>query len=398
MQYSAPSSAGETLTFPLANLPHAFASIPDPRSAQGRRYSLAALLSLTVAAVLTNNHSVLAIAEWGARQSRAIRRALGFEHETMPHQTTLQRALARLNPTDVAQALRRAFDPLRPGEIRPRGSHGVALDGKAQRGRLRHAAAPVHPIHAVSAFCHDLGGVVAQLVVDAREHEAELTVAPQAIAQIDWQGRVLTGDALYCQRAICTQVVEAGGDYLFIIKDNQPSLLDDIKQVFAPLSDEAQARTGVHTMHALGIDTYRTVEKGHGRIEERMLGISSELEGYHDWPDTVGEIGSGCQGRKAGGAGLSTRHLLEPLKQAVDVHRCDSRDLLQMGLGQTMIARVAEVESSHSLGNRAFDPRSSLVHLLAFCTALSRQGLLQRFIFFPWLQLEPTRLLFGLGA
>jgi hypothetical protein len=62
----------------------------------------------------------------------------------------------------------------------------VALDGKAQRGRLRHDATPTHPIHAVSAFCHDLSGVLAQLVVDAQQHEAELTVAPDAIEQIDW--------------------------------------------------------------------------------------------------------------------------------------------------------------------------------------------------------------------
>jgi hypothetical protein len=67
----------------------------------------------------------------------------------------------------------------------------VALDGKAQRGRLRHGATTTHPIHAVSAFCHDLGGVLAQLVVDAQQHEAELSVAPHAMGQIDWQGRVL---------------------------------------------------------------------------------------------------------------------------------------------------------------------------------------------------------------
>ena len=64
----------------------------------------------------------------------------------------------------------------------------------------------------MSAFCHDLSGVLAQLVVDAQQHEAELTVAPDVIKQIDWQGRVLTGDALYCQQALCTQGVEAGGD------------------------------------------------------------------------------------------------------------------------------------------------------------------------------------------
>ena len=148
-----------------------------------------------------------------------------IRHHTSP---TIQHLLARLEPADVAAAVERVFDPCIPGEVRQRGSQGIALHGQAQRGRLRHGATPTHPIHAVSAFCHDLGGVLAQLVVDAQQHQAELIVAPKAIGKIDWQGRVLTGDALYCQQSLCTRVAEAGGDYLLMVKENQPTLLADI--------------------------------------------------------------------------------------------------------------------------------------------------------------------------
>jgi predicted transposase YbfD/YdcC len=284
VQYTAAASNGASVTFAVETLPQAFARIPDPRRKQGTRYSVAAILSLAVVAVLANHTSVLAMAEWAASQTRHVRRVLGFGRDTTPHQTTIQRLLARLDPAAVAAAVERVFDPLIPGEVRPRGSQGVALDGKAQRGRLRHGATPTHPIHAVSAFCHDLGGVLAQLVVDAQQHEAELTVAPEIIRRLDWQGRVLTGDALYCQQALCAQVVEAGGDYLLIVKDNQPTLLADIQQVFAPLSVEEQARTGVHTAIPMRIQTWTSVEKGHGRIEERQIRVSSELEDYHTWP------------------------------------------------------------------------------------------------------------------
>jgi predicted transposase YbfD/YdcC len=287
MQYTATASNGATVTFAVQTLPQAFATVPDPRRAQGTRYSVAAILSLAVVAILANHTSVLAMAEWVARQPRPIRRALGFARDTTPHQTTIQRVLQRLSPIDVATAVQRVFDPATPGELRSRGSQGVAIDGKAQRGRLRHAATPTHPIHAVSAFCHDLGGVLAQLVVDATHHDAELTVAPAVIRQIDWHGRVLTGDALYCQHALCTQVVEAGGDYLFIVKENQPSLLADIVQVFTPLTAEELARGGVQTVHPLPIQTYRSVEKCHGRVEERQMRVSSELAGYSSWPYLV---------------------------------------------------------------------------------------------------------------
>lgn len=284
MQYTASASTGNSVTFAVETLPQAFASIPDPRRKQGTRYSVAAILSLAVVAVLSNHTSVLAIAEWATRQTCHVRRALGFRRDTTPHQTTIQRLLARLEPADVAAAVKRVFDPHTVGEVRQRGSQGVALDGKAQRGRLRHGATPTHPIHAVTAFCHDLGGVLAQLVVDAKQHQAELTVAPEALQQIDWQGRVLTGDALYCQQSLCTQVVEAGGDYLLLVKENQPTLLADILQLFTPLTPEEQARTGVHTVHPLPLHTYRTVEKSHGRLQERGLRVSSELAGYSSWP------------------------------------------------------------------------------------------------------------------
>jgi predicted transposase YbfD/YdcC len=284
MQYTATSSSGATVSFAVETLPQAFAHIPDPRRKQGTRYSVAAILSLAVVAVLSNHTSVLAIAEWAFRQTRHVRRALGFRRGTTPHQTTIQRLLARLDPAAVATAVERVFEARRPGQLRHRGTQGVALDGKAQRGRLRHGATATHPIHAVTAFCHDLGGVLAQLVVDAQQQQAELTVAPDTIKQIDWQGRVLTGDALYCQQALCTQVVQAGGDYLVIVKQNQPTLLSDIVQVFAPLTAEEQARMGVHTVHPLPIQVYRTVEKGHGRLEERVIRVSSELAGYSSWP------------------------------------------------------------------------------------------------------------------
>ena len=62
MQYTATTSDGATVSFAVETLPQAFASIPDPRRTQGRRYSVAAIVSLAVVAVLANHTSVLAMA------------------------------------------------------------------------------------------------------------------------------------------------------------------------------------------------------------------------------------------------------------------------------------------------------------------------------------------------
>lgn len=141
-----PATPHVRITVPAPDLRAAFAQAPDPRRQQGTRYPLAAVLSLAVAAILANHRSLLAIAEWGAAQSAAIKHALGFPKALTPHGSTLQRLFRRLDPTALEAALTASLDPDLPAERRPRGSQGVAIDGKAQRGRLRHEPSRTHPV------------------------------------------------------------------------------------------------------------------------------------------------------------------------------------------------------------------------------------------------------------
>jgi predicted transposase YbfD/YdcC len=260
---------------PPPDLLAAFAEIPDPRRRQGTRFPLAAVLSLAVAALVSGHLSVLAIAEWAADQPPHRLRSLGLPHGVAPHQSTLQRLFRRLDPVALSSALSRTL--LLPQTAPVRGAQGVAVDGKAQRGRLafEHSGTPVH---ALSAVAHGSGIVLAQAPLTAHRDkaEAELTVAPALLRRLDWRGRVLTGDALYCQRSLCQQVVAAGGDYLLIVKDNQPTLHDDLRLLFdppdcgLPLTDRREARSR---------------EDGHGRHQEvRRLVASTDLVGYSDWP------------------------------------------------------------------------------------------------------------------
>ncbi len=275
-----PATPPAAVTVPAPALLAAFATVPDPRRRQGTRYPLPALLALAVAAILANHTSLLAIAEWGAAQSDAIKRALGFPTTRTPHHSTLQRLFRRLDPDALEAALHAYFDPDLPGEIRARGSQGVAIDGNAQRGRLRFEAQRAQPVHTVSAFCHELGVVFAQLGVDHGQKEAELTVVPMLVEHLDWQGRVLTGDALYCQRQVCADVVEAGGDYLVLVDGNQPTLQADIAQLFAPPPPPHPG----HGAWTIEETRARTVEKGHGRLEVREIRVSTEVADYVNWP------------------------------------------------------------------------------------------------------------------
>jgi predicted transposase YbfD/YdcC len=108
--------------------------------------------------------------------------------------------------------------------------------------------------------------------------EAELTVAPALLDRIDWHDRVLTGDALFCQRSLCQQVGDAGGDYLLTVKENQGTLYRAIQFLFDPpaafVADPLTDRRVASTL-----------EYGHGRQRERReLIASTDLIAYLTWP------------------------------------------------------------------------------------------------------------------
>jgi hypothetical protein len=82
-----------------------------------------------------------------------------------------------------------------------------------------------------------------------------LTVAPALLDQVPLVGRVVTGDALYCQRSVCQQILDDGGDYLIGVKENQPELFEEIALLFAqPPPGEVFTIASQH-------------DKGHGRRE-----------------------------------------------------------------------------------------------------------------------------------
>ena len=265
-----------------ASLSAALVHVPDPRRQASVRYPLTAVLSLTISALLVGQHSVLAIAEWGALQPAEVLARLGFVSGRTPCQSTLQRLFARLDVDGLARALTAYFAP---STRTPSTPIGISLDGKALRGQLQYRDSGT-PIDVLTAVCHATGMALAHEPIEAEvvteavtKAEAELTVAPALLAQLDWTGRVLTGDALFCQRHLCQQVLDAGGDYLLVVKGNQPLLERDLHWLFDPPAG------GDPPLPLLDRREVRTIERGHGRQQEvRHLVTSTDLTGYVDWP------------------------------------------------------------------------------------------------------------------
>jgi predicted transposase YbfD/YdcC len=347
MDSTAPSTTDATPSLVVTpdSLIAAFADVPDPRREASVEHPLPAVLGLTVAALLCNHTAVLAIAEWGERQSPDLLLALGFPEPRTPCQSTLHRLFRKLDPGALSAALTAAFAPLtRPSRQQER--QGVALDGKAQRGRLQYEE-DGSPVHALSAFCHDYGVVLASepIAHGQDKEEAELTVAPALIARIDWQNRVLTGDALFCHRTLCQQVLDAGGDYLLTVKANQPKLFDALRLLFdpgweVPLVDRRETRT---------------VDKGHGRSREvRHLIASTDLEGYIDWPGMAQVFRIERTWREHGD---DKRHIRYGIT-SVPPEDASPRQLLALARGQWLIENQSHRSKDVNLGEDA-----SLVHI-----------------------------------
>lgn len=209
------------------SLLEALADLPDPRSRHGRRHPLPALLALTVLAMLRGCKGPTAIAQFGRDHGPDLAHALGFTRGKTPAPSCLSDLYAALDAAAFEAALSRwvaAHAPAPPAGAAPQ---PVSLDGKALRGS-RDGEAPGR--HLVSAYAHDHRAVLAQIRVDAKtnEHKAAL----ELLGILPVRGRVVLGDAMFCQRDVCAKVIEGGGDYLFTVKGNQLGLERDIAAGF----------------------------------------------------------------------------------------------------------------------------------------------------------------------
>jgi hypothetical protein len=207
------------MSTPLSLL-EVLAQVPDPRSRHGRRHPLTAILSLAVVAMLSGAKSYQAVAQFGREKGFALAHALGFTRGKTPNKSTFSVIFRALNIQAFEDGLSRWILSRLPEDQEKL----LSIDGKTACGS-RDGDVPGQ--HLVAAYCADSQAVLAQLRVDAKtnEHKAAL----ELLGILPVKGNIVSGDALFCQRDVCAKVIEKEGDYLFAAKDNQPSLVIDIK-------------------------------------------------------------------------------------------------------------------------------------------------------------------------
>lgn len=247
--------------------------VADRRKRRGCRYPLALILLLVVLAKLAGEDKPAGIAQWARARAGLFVKAFELPRPTLPCANTYRLTLSQTVPVEE---LERHFQQFLSQLPRPGPGAHIALDGKTVRGTI--PTGDSQGLHLLAAYASAQDRVLAQVVVDGKENE--IRAAPRVLEKLDLQGKIVTGDAMLAQRALSAQVVAAGGDYVWTVKDNQPQLCADIEELFTPTAPLAKGfNTGpTDFRHA------QTTDSGHGRIEIRRLTASSLLQGLNDWP------------------------------------------------------------------------------------------------------------------
>jgi predicted transposase YbfD/YdcC len=139
----------------------------------------------------------------------------------------------------------------------------LAIDGKTLRATSKQA----HPVHQLSCYEVSTGRVLWHCNV--QEKHNEISELKPFLTTVTVKGRILSLDALHTQRQFCAQVKRLEGDYLLFAKDNQPTLKEDIADLFEDRTPDRRRWQEAETW-----------EKGHGRLEHRQIVSSPDL---NDW-------------------------------------------------------------------------------------------------------------------
>lgn len=205
----------------------ALEQVSDPRGRQGQRHPLTAMLAAVVCATLCGARGFRPIAQWLRLQEPATWHWLGFKRRP-PCANCFSDLLQAICPEEFEQAVWEWTRQLQGVAVNEKTLSAVSIDGKTLCGTLQpHQRA----IHLLSALDHQTGYVLSQTRVDPKTNEAQTALA--LLKTLVLEGKVVVGDAMFCQRDVCQTILDSGGDYLLVVKDNQPQLKRDIELAFA---------------------------------------------------------------------------------------------------------------------------------------------------------------------
>jgi predicted transposase YbfD/YdcC len=247
----------------IPSLAEIFTQMIDHRKPKGVRYPLPPLLILLSVAKLCAQDTPSAITEWVQHRGALLQEKLGVQWKRMPSLSTWQRLIgANLDATALDEKVGDYFQDLSVGE-----RQSLNLDGKVVCGtRAKETGKQLHLLALQESATN---AVVAQ--TELLDGENEISAAHRLLEAAPLEAKIVTGDAIFAQQELARKVVEKGGDYLWKLRANQGTMY-----------------AAAHAYFAAGTDKYgeqaTSLEKGHGRIDEREIVTSFRLAAQCEFP------------------------------------------------------------------------------------------------------------------
>jgi predicted transposase YbfD/YdcC len=241
---------------PPTSISEHFASLTDPRVERCKVHPLVEIVTIALCGIICGADDWVAIEAFGQEKEAWLRTFLALPGG-IPSHDTFGRVFARLDPDEFRNCFL-AWVRAVVGEV---GDQVVAVDGKTLRGSHDRSAGK-QALHLVSAWATASGLVLGQVATDAKSNE--ITAIPTLLRLLALEGATVTIDALGCQTAIATQIVEQGADYVLALKDNHPALRERVRLAFA----DARAAAGT-TLPLADLTPAVAHDRAHGRVEAR---------------------------------------------------------------------------------------------------------------------------------
>ena len=242
-----------------------FGVIEDKRCQCDVRHPLVSILKLTMLGVLCGVDELDKIADYGNNKREFLSRE--FDIKKIPSKSTLTRVFAMISPRWLGLCIVGILKSLIKSE-----HEQIMIDGKAIRST--EAIQSIEKMMNIVTAYTDTSISLGQVVADGKSNE--IPAVRELLDMIDIKGAVVSMDAMHCQKETVEKIINNGGDYVVQLKGNQGNLYEDVYSMFDDkYMDEADKDSEY--------EVFRTIEKGHGRIEKRTCYVLSGVEYFTDY-------------------------------------------------------------------------------------------------------------------
>lgn len=250
----------------MEELKEMFMRIEDERHKAYIDHELSEILILVMGAVICGMTEIRDMMTYLESSAEFYKKK--FKIELIPSRSTISRVLDMVDADEVGKIIVEIMCKYTSviGEI-------LAVDGKAICGTGEKGKANSF-LQILSVYATESGVTLSQKAIEYEDKTNEIPVFREMLNELNIEGKTITADAMHCQKETCSKIKEKKGDYVFGVKDNQKELHEEI-QLF--LEDPINIKS---------MDTFETIEKNGGRIEQRICRVSNDISwitGVADW-------------------------------------------------------------------------------------------------------------------